>query len=129
MDTPKKTCLNCGKTLEGRSDKKYCDPYCKSAYQYRKNKEKEASLFVKIDKQLRLNRRILKTYNKAGKTTVRKEVLLKKGFNPHFFTHYWKAKNGNVYLFCYEFGFMKQKENKKHKYVLIQWQKYMEKKH
>jgi hypothetical protein len=30
-----------------------------------------------------------------------------------------------VYLFCYEYGFMKQQENGKSKYVLVQWQPYM----
>ena len=29
-------CLNCKKELEGRSDKKYCDGYCKSNYNYEK---------------------------------------------------------------------------------------------
>ncbi|ELR69629.1 hypothetical protein C900_04854 [Fulvivirga imtechensis AK7] len=38
------------------------------------------------------------------------------------FTHYWKAKNNNLYLFCYEFGFMERTENGKAKYILIQWQ-------
>ncbi len=63
---------------------------------------------------------------KAGKATVRKNVLLEAGFNPKFFTHYWKAKNSNVYLFCYDYGFMKKSENDKEKYVLIQWQDYMD---
>jgi hypothetical protein len=62
-------------------------------------------LFKTIDAQLKKNRRLLKLFNKAGKATVRKEVLIEKGFNPRFFTHYraadrWKAGNGNVYLFC-----------------------------
>jgi hypothetical protein len=32
---------------------------------------------------------------------------------------------GNLYLFCYGYGFMKQQENGKSKYVLVQWQPYM----
>ena len=44
------------------------------------------------------------------------------GFDPKYFTHYWKAKNENVYLFCFEYGFMKKFENDKEKYVQIQWQ-------
>ena len=32
-------CKNCGTILQGRSDKIYCDNYCKSAYQYKNEKE------------------------------------------------------------------------------------------
>ena len=118
-------CLHCGDPLKGRIDKKFCNEACRSAFHYYQNQEKEESIFKTIDKQLRTNRRILKEFNKARKATVRKEMLLEEGFNPRYFTHYWKAKNGNVYLFCYEYGFMKKIENDKEKYVLIQWQDYM----
>ena len=120
-------CLNCKKELEGRSDKKYCDGYCKSNYNYEKNKRKENSLFKSIDLQLKKNRRLLREFNKAGKSTVRQEILLEAGFIPDFFTHFWKNKKGDVYLFCYEFGFNKRTENGRTKYVLVDWQTYMQK--
>ena len=118
-------CLECGSILEGRVDKKFCSNYCKSAYHYAVNCAKEPTLFRIIDKQLKLNRRILKDYNKGGKVTVRIEVLLNEGFNPKYFTHYWKNQKGQVYLFCYEFGFLALKESGKEKYVLVKWQPYM----
>lgn len=123
----KSTCPNCNESITGRSDKIFCSPYCKSAYHYKQSKEKEDSLFSKIDKQLKTNRRLLKAYNKAGKSIVRKKTLLAEGFNPKYFTHYWKAQNGNIYLFCYEYGFMEKREEDKEKYVLVTWQPYMEK--
>lgn len=119
-------CQECGETITGRVDKKFCSIYCKSAYHNQINKDKEDNLFKKIDKQLKLNRRILKEYNKAGKATVRKSTLISEGFNPKHFTHYWKNQKGDVYLFCYEFGFLELKEHGKLKYVLVQWQEYME---
>tara|TARA_B100000768_G_C11234331_1_gene356526 strand:- start:68 stop:448 length:381 start_codon:yes stop_codon:yes gene_type:complete len=119
-------CLNCAEVIEGRVDRKFCSGYCKSNYHYRLNKGKESSFFIKVEKQLKLNRRILKDYNKAGKATVRVNVLLELGFDPHFFTHYWKNRKGNVYLFVFEFGFLKREENGKLKYVLVKWQDYME---
>lgn len=120
-------CPYCHEIIHGRSDKKFCSPYCKSAYHYQANKTKPESLFSSIDQQLKTNRRLLKAYNKAGKATIRKEKLLSEGFNPKYFTHYWKAHNGNLYLFCYEFGFMEIKERDVNKYVLITWQAYMDK--
>ncbi len=118
-------CLACGKELVGRSDKKYCDIHCKSSYQYRESKLNEPKFYNKVDNQLKQNRKILKHYNKAGKVTVRAEVLIEQGFEPNFFTHYWKNKKGDTYLFVYEFGFLKRTEKEKVKYILITWQDYM----
>ena len=122
-----KNCIWCKEALEGRVDKKYCSPYCRTAFHNQKAKETGVStLLSKIDNQLKQNRRILKEYNKAGKATVVQQVLLKEGFSPKYFTHYWRAKNRNLYFFCYEYGFMEKDENGKKKYVLIKWQPFME---
>ena len=76
-----------------------------------------------------MNRRLLKNFNKAGKATIRKEKLLEAGFNPKYFTHYWKNPKAEVYLFCYEFGFIQRTENNRLKYVLVEWQDYMDEKY
>jgi hypothetical protein len=120
-----KTCLFCNSEITGRTDKIYCDAHCKSSYQYQQIKNEKPKFYAKVDKQLKQNRKLLKLYNKAGKATVRSQTLLKMGFNPNFFTHYWKNKNGQVYLFVYEFGFLKTTEKQTEKYVLIKWQDYM----
>lgn len=120
-----KECLHCGKELKGRTDKKFCDPQCKSSFQYQKEKNRPERFYNRVDNQLRLNRKILKEYNKGGKVIVRADVLLDLGFDPNFFTHYWKNQKGDVYLFVYEYGFLRKKENEKEKYVLIIWQDYM----
>jgi len=120
-----KECLSCGKELSGRLDKKFCDQYCKSIYHYNRSRIEQPKFYNRVDNQLKLNRRILKEYNKAGKATIRSEILLELGFNPKFFTHYWKNQKGDIYLFCYEYGFLKLKEHGKTKYVLVQWQEYM----
>ncbi|MBI2269405.1 MAG: hypothetical protein HYU69_03510 [Bacteroidetes bacterium] len=46
--------------------------------------------------------------------------MQKEGFDFNYFTHYWKAKNGNVYLFCYGYSYRDLKDNGK--YTLITWQ-------
>ncbi|MFB9053119.1 MULTISPECIES: hypothetical protein [Formosa] len=111
--------------MRGRSDKLFCDLHCKSAYHYRSALENEPRFFNQVDNQLKQNRRILKSYNKAGKATVRVQVLEQQGFNPKFFTHYWKNNKGDVYLFVYEYGFLKRKEQHIEKYILVHWQDYM----
>jgi hypothetical protein len=120
-------CLYCKKPLEGRSDKKYCDAHCKSGYQYQKTKAGEAGFYSMVDRQLKRNRQLLKSYNKAGKATVRQTVLESEGFNPNYFTHIWRNKKGDVYRFVYEFGFLHKDEHGISKLVLVTWQPYMHK--
>lgn len=121
-----KECLNCNKKLEGRTDKKYCDMHCKSAYHYQRIKEQPERFYNKVDNQLRLNRKLLKEYNKAGKSIIRSEVLLNLGFDPKFFTHYWKNQKGEVYLFVYEYGYLRKTEKGREKYIMVTWQDYMD---
>ena len=118
-------CLSCNEPLEGRVDKIYCSSYCKSSYQYQKNKSKDPTTFVKIDHQLKLNRKILKYFNKAGKSVIRVTTLIEHGFDPNFFTHYWKNKEGKVYLFVYDHGFLEVDQKGVTKYVLVERQEYM----
>lgn len=125
MET-KKFCLACSGEIKGRADKKFCDSYCKSSYHYKKNRQNE-SFYLEVHRQLKKNRSILKTFNKAGKAIVKAQILIDKGFDPKFFTHYWKNSQGDVYLFVYEFGFLSRTENGKKKYILVTWQPYMEK--
>lgn len=115
-------CGECGKVLTGRAGQKFCSVYCKSAYHYKISKLKESSIYVKIETQLKLNRKILKHYNQTGQSQIKVEMLKEEGFDFDFYTHTWTAKNGNQYFFCYEFGFRDLKDGK---YMLIMWQDYM----
>jgi hypothetical protein len=80
-----------------------------------------------VDEVLRKNRSILAKHNLNSKATVRKSVLIEEGFNPKVFTHYWKTKAGDTYLFCYDQGFKEVKDNYKDKFLLVLWQEGMEK--
>jgi len=120
----KRVCTECNNEVIGRTDKIFCSVKCKSIHQYEKS-QKENTFYFSVDKQLKRNRKILKRYNKSGFTTIRKGVLLEEGFNPNFFTHYWKNQKNDVYLFCYDFGFLKTTKNGVTKYVIVQWQDYM----
>ncbi|SIR27222.1 hypothetical protein [Maribacter ulvicola] len=120
----KKTCPECNSEVIGRTDKMFCSVKCKSIHQYEKS-QKENTFYFSVDKQLKKNRKILKRYNKSGFTTVRHTILLEEGFNPKFFTHYWKNQKKDVYLFCYDFGFLKITKNGTTKYLIVQWQDYM----
>ncbi len=102
-----KTCLSCGKIIKGRSDKKFCDDYCRNSY----NNELKAdtnNLVRNINNALKKNRRILEQSVAAdqemAKTT--KEKLLREGFQFKYITHTYTNKKGNTYFFCYEYGYL-----------------------
>ncbi len=124
--TKKKKCPVCESEVKGRSDKLFCSMKCKSINQYEKRQEKE-QFYLRVDSQLKINRKLLKKHNKSGYTTIRKLELIVEGFNPKYFTHYWKNQKGDVYLFVYEYGFLSTRHNGKDKYLLVTWQDYMEK--
>ncbi len=107
-----KNCPVCDIKVKGRSDKIYCSKKCKSINQY-ENRQKTEWFYLKVERQLKINRKILKKNNKSGYTIIRKNELLEEGFNPKFFTHYWKNKKGEVYLFVYEYGFLSKNDNGK----------------
>ncbi|MEX0810638.1 MAG: hypothetical protein WD048_00390 [Chitinophagales bacterium] len=103
----KKDCLHCGKALLGRSDKKFCDNYCRSAYN---NQMKAASnnYIRNVNNALRKNRRILEQcISNAGNTEkCSREKLLLEGFNFKYYTHTFTNRKGNIYFYCYDFGYL-----------------------
>jgi len=72
-------CPVCEAPVKGRSDKKFCSPKCKSMHQYENRQQKEA-IYIKVDRQLKTNRKVLKGFNKKGLSTVRKTELHKRRF-------------------------------------------------
>ncbi len=119
-----KKCLVCEKLIVGRSDKKFCSETCRSRYYYSVNKEYNI-LKSKVHDLLRRNREILAELNPSGKCTVDVRELLDRKFNFNFFTTIYRTNGGNVYWFCYDYGFRKLEKGKS--YQLVKWQNYMEK--
>mgnify|MGYP000877327298 CR=1 FL=1 len=102
-----RTCLLCGKIFRGRSDKKFCDDYCRAAYN---NDLKSAvnNYIRNVNNALGKNRRILESCltGEAKTAQVSGEKLLQKGFQFKYHTHIYTTKSGNTYFYCYEYGFM-----------------------
>ncbi|MGC4100961.1 hypothetical protein [Ferruginibacter sp.] len=107
-----KTCLSCGKTVKGRSDKKFCDDYCRAAYN---NDLKGAvnNYIRNVNNALGKNRRILESLLPAGETTAKasQDKLVEKGFQFKYHTQLYQTKNGNTYFYCYEYGYLPLEHN------------------
>ena len=106
METATRLCLECGKPLKGRIDKKFCDDYCRNAYN-NKSKAEESTYVRKINQVLKRNRRILEELlGEEGMAKQSKSSFINKGYQFPFHTHQYTNKKGNVYYFCYEYGFL-----------------------
>ncbi len=102
---PLRACLECEEELQGRSDKKFCDDACRTAYN---NKKKaRTSLYLrKVNRVLARNYKILCQLNPKGKTRLAREQLLQRGFNFNFFTNLYETQSGTRYFFVYEQGYL-----------------------
>ncbi|HMR93621.1 MAG TPA: hypothetical protein PKC69_14965 [Chitinophagaceae bacterium] len=102
-------CQNCHKPVKGRSDKKFCNDFCRNSYNNRQNAHSETTRFIKkINSTLLRNRRLLAellTGHPDMVKTTRRE-LLSAGFSFSYFTHTYHTKNAKTYYYCYDMGYL-----------------------
>jgi len=99
-----KKCLDCGDTLRGRTDKKFCSDQCRNNYNNRLNRD--SNNFVRnVHGLLRKNRRILADLYSEGKIKIHKDALFALGYNFSFFTHIIETSQGHKFHYCFEYGY------------------------
>lgn len=112
MPVHPKKCLSCAKPMAGRVDKKFCDDYCRNHYN---NQMKSGSnnLIRNINNALKKNRNILAGILPDTEETAKitREKLLEKGFLFKYRTHTYTNKKGNVYGYCYDYGYLKLEQD------------------
>lgn len=104
-ETSTRNCLNCSKPLRGRSDKKFCDDYCRNNHHNKTNAED--NIFIRrVNNLLRRNRKILEELHASGeRTRITKEDLTQLGFHFKYVTHRETGSKGQACLFCYDYGY------------------------
>ena len=100
-----KQCPECGDTIVGRIDKKFCSDGCRNTHNNRLNKDKKNRI-RNTNNRLRKNYRILEALNPEQKTKVSRSRLIEKGFDFHYFTNLYTTKAGKVYYFVYNQGYL-----------------------
>jgi hypothetical protein len=99
-----KKCLECSDNIRGRSDKKFCTDMCRNAYNNRLRTNTFGAV-RRVNSILARNRKILSKLTKSRATRVDKENLLEYGFHFGYFTSTYTTKKGEVFYYCYEYGF------------------------
>lgn len=99
-----KPCPNCGQPVLGRSDKKFCDDYCRNTHNNKQNSD-VTNHVRNINNILRRNRRILCELLAAHHAKVPEKVLIYAGYNFKYYTHASTCKSGEHTYYCYDYGY------------------------
>lgn len=107
METQPRKCLTCGKPVKGRSDKKFCDDYCRNAFNNRSHGS-NSGIIHQINMALKRNRQILNLVLPAEQETVKipEARLVAMGFDFRWTTHQFTNSKGQLYYFCYDHGYL-----------------------
>jgi predicted nucleic acid-binding Zn ribbon protein len=110
--TESKVCLECGDTIKGRSDKKFCSDACRNLYHYRSNNA-PINYVRNVVNALKRNRRILTELNDGpeGTKKVHRDKLIERGYNFMYHTNIHRTRKGNTYVFCFEHGYLELSED------------------
>ena len=98
-------CKYCDRELKGRSDKRFCDSSCRSAY-HNANKKVYDPLIKEVNKRLLRNRHILKLFHQHGSRKCSMRVLKFNGFDFELHTSIVAAEHNKLAYYCYDLGYI-----------------------
>lgn len=104
-----KECLECGESILGRTDKKFCSDLCRNSHNNKRNST-NGTYIRKVNILLKRNRQILKELVPVRQAKISKLQLLERGFNFHFYTNVERSAKGDEFFFCYEYGYLPLKK-------------------
>jgi len=133
IQAAERTCKDCGAVLgAGREDRQYCDDGCRTNFNNRKRREGQKSetqlsrteiamapstltipeYITRIQDILLENRAIMESLcDEDNPKRMRFRDLIGKGFNYKYFTSETEpTSTGNVYRFCFEYGYRRDDE-------------------
>ena len=102
-----RSCRHCGRQVNGRVDKKFCDDYCRNQFNNVRRARSERNDYVKnINAALLRNRRILEKLLEDGSaaSVVSRQQLQWLGYQFHYSTHTQPDARGRRVFYCYEYG-------------------------
>lgn len=102
---PKRYCLECGKILHGRSDKKFCNDICRSAYANKRYKTTHSEIF-RIHRILLRNHHLLEEYLQNGFSQISVRELYLRGFNFDYFTSIHTERSRHIEICCFDIRYI-----------------------
>lgn len=118
----KRTCPICNTEFDGRIDKKFCCDQCRNTYNNTLNQD-VINFSRQINRVLRTNRRVLSDLYQKNIRKVHKDKLISGGFNFDYMTNVYRTKNGKVYYFCYDLGYINSEDDF---YTIVERKEYVD---
>lgn len=101
------SCVECSKIIKGRSDKKFCNDYCRNTYN-NKRSPTNTPYMKQVNYILRKNRNILSTlFALFGSKAISRHKLLTEGFHFEFYTSFKPEESRYA---CYDYGYRAKSE-------------------
>ncbi|MCI0922286.1 hypothetical protein [Sphingobacterium rhinopitheci] len=111
----RKICIECQLPIQGRTDKRFCDDFCRNSYNNRLNSYQN-NITRNINTILRKNRRIIERQFDTNKIIkIKRNELLMEGYNFTYHTHTMHSKEGQSYIFVYNYGYLELEND----YILL----------
>jgi predicted nucleic acid-binding Zn ribbon protein len=104
-------CIYCNKRVTGRSDKKFCNDYCRNGYNNKRSLS-NTPFMRQVNGILRKNRNIMCSLLRANdaEVAVQRDTLLAAGFHFGYVTHLLTHVTETAY-YCYDFCYAIADEN------------------
>jgi hypothetical protein len=99
----KNVCKECQRPLQGRSDKKFCDDYCRVSYHSKSNRD-NLEVVRQINKILKKNRQILQECLQKYGNSIPRKYLEWNSFKFQFYTHLMTYSKKETIKYCYDLG-------------------------
>jgi hypothetical protein len=109
MEPTTMSCHQCGHSLRGRIDKKFCNDHCRNAFHFDNNRGRDA-IVRQVHTVLLRNRRILRNFFTRSCKVTRDELLLE-GVHFAYHTHRQQKTSGVTEYYCYDFGWRELRQN------------------
>ena len=97
-------CIECGARLTGRSDKKFCNDYCRASWHNRIYRE-HLSTHSPVTRILRQNYNALARLLRAGRRRAGRRHLAQLQFNPAYCTSLRRDPFGRRIYSCYSYSY------------------------
>ena len=97
-------CLECGEPLLGRSDKKFCDSFCRNAWHAHIRSEERQHRHFTL-KELSGNYSILCNLLRMNKTSCPVGSLTQMGFRPELVTHKGEKIGRHIEYRCFDLAY------------------------
>lgn len=99
-----KICIYCGKSISGRTDKKFCGAACRNAF-HNREKNESRSVRNRIMTALNVNYRILDTLIREDVGSISLLDIERLGFRPSFLTACLIKRGGHNEHGCFDISY------------------------